>query len=135
MNQYKIFPIANLIFGVALIVLSKLILPVCHGGTMRCGISTTIDAALGVVLLVIAVVAALFPKKKVHVLLSALSFVVSVFVSLVPTVIVGMCPHAHMACHRITGPVLAVVGVVIALFAAANLVFLRFRGRNEQNKS
>ena len=134
MKQYKVFVVANLIFGVLLIVLTKLILPVCGNGAMRCGTSTTVDAVLGLALLVIAVFAAGILKKKAHVILSALSLVVGVFVSLVPTVIVGVCPHAHMACHAVTAPVLALTGVVIALFAAVNLVYLKLRRRNEQDE-
>ena len=136
MKQYKVFVVANLIFGVLLIALTKLILPVCHpidGGTMSCEISTTVDAFLGLALLANAVFAAGLLKKKAHVILSALSLVVGVFVSLVPTVIVGVCPHAHMACHAITAPVLALTGVVIALFAAVNLVYLKLRRRDEQD--
>ena len=132
MKQYKTFVVANLILGILLIALSRVVLPVCGGGAMRCGTSATVDAALGLALLVIAVLAAGFPKKNVHLALSALTLVVGIFVSLVPTLIVGTCPHAHMACHTITAPVLAVTGVVIALFAAVNLVFLKLRRRNEQ---
>lgn len=134
MKQYKVFVIANLIFGILLIALSKVILPVCGNGTMRCGTSTTIEAILGIALLAIAVIAAGLIKKKIHTILSALALVIGVFVSLVPTVIVGTCPHAHMACHSITAPVLALVGVAEALFAAGNLVYLRLRRRNEQNE-
>ena len=134
MKQYKVFVITNLIFGILLIALSKVILPVCGNGTMRCGTSTTIEAILGIALLAIAVVAAGLIKKKIHTILSALALVIGVFVSLVPTVIVGTCPHAHMACHSITAPVLALVGVAEALFAAGNLVYLRLRRRNEQNE-
>ena len=134
MKQYKVFVVANLIFGILLIALSKVILPVCGNGTMRCGTSTTIEAILGIALLAIAVVAAGLIKKKIHTILSALALVIGVFVSLVPTVIVGTCPHAHMACHSITAPVLALVGVAEALFAAGNLVYLRLRRRNEQDK-
>lgn len=136
MKQYKVFVVANLIFGVLLIVLTKLILPVCHpigGGTMSCEISTTVDAFLGLALLANAVVAAGLLKKKAHVILSAVTLVVGVFVSLVPTVIVGTCQHAQMACHVITGPVLVVFGVLIALFAALNLIYLKLRRRNEQD--
>lgn len=134
MKQYKVFVVANLIFGILLFALSKVILPVCGNGTMRCGTSTTIEAILGIALLAIAVVAAGLIKKKIHTILSALALVIGVFVSLVPTVIVGTCPHAHMACHSITAPVLALVGVAEALFAAGNLVYLRLRRRNEQNE-
>ena len=136
MKQYKVFVVTNLIFGVLLIVLTKLILPVCHpmgGGAMRCGTSTTVDAVLGLVLLAVAVAAAGLLKKKAHIVFSAIAFVVGVFVSLVPTVIVGTCPHAHMACHAVTAPVLAVFGVLIALFAALNLIYLKLRRRNEQD--
>ena len=136
MKQYKVFVVANLIFGVLLIVLTKLILPVCHpmgGGAMRCGTSTTVDAVLGLVLLAVAVAAAGLLKKKAHIVFSAIAFVVGVFVSLVPTVIVGTCPHAHMACHAVTAPGLAVFGVLIALYAALNLIYLKLRRRNEQD--
>ena len=136
MKQYKVFVVANLIFGVLLIVLTKLILPVCHpmgGSAMRCGTSTTVDAVLGLVLLAVAVAAAGLLKKKAHIVFSAVTLVVGVFVSLVPTVIVGTCPHAHMACHAVTAPVLAVFGVLIALFAALNLIYLKLRRRNEQD--
>ena len=67
MKQYKVFVIANLIFGILLIALTKVILPVCRpmgGGVMRCGTSTTIVAILGLVLLVVAVAAAGLLKKK-----------------------------------------------------------------------
>lgn len=136
MKQYKVFVVANLIFGVLLIVLTKLILPVCHpmgGGTMSCEISTTVDAFFGLALLANSVVAAGLLKKKAHVILSAVTFVLGVFVSLVPTVIVGTCPHAHMACHAVTAPVLAVFGALIALFAVLNLIYLKLRRRNEQD--
>ena len=136
MKQYKVFVVVNLIFGVLLIVLTKLILPVCHpmgGGAMRCGTSTTVDAVLGLVLLAVAVAAAGLLKKKAHIVFSAIAFVVGVFVSLMPTVIVGTCPHAHMACHAVTAPVLAVFGALIALFAALNLIYLKLRRRNEQD--
>ena len=134
MKQYKAFVVANLIFGILLIALSKFILPVCGNGTMRCGTSTTIEAILGITLLAIAVIAAGLIKKQIHTILSVLALVIGVFVSLVPTVIVGTCPHAHMACHSITAPVLALVGVAEALFAAGNLVYLRLRRRKEQNE-
>ena len=136
MKQYKVFVIANLIFGILLIALTKVILPVCRpmgGGVMRCGTSTTIDAVLGFVLLVVAVTAAGLLNKKAHAVFSVVMFVAGILVSLVPTVIVGTCPHAHMACHSVTAPVLAVFGVSVALFAALNLIYLKLRRRNEQD--
>lgn len=137
MKQHLIFALANFVFGILLIVLAKVVLPVCHpmdAMTMSCGISTTIDAVLGVALIAIAVVAVIRWGKKVRAILSFLGLVIGVFAALVPTVIVGTCPHAHMACHVVTGPVLAVTGAVIALFEALNLGYLKLKRRNEQDE-
>jgi len=136
MNQYKLFVIANLVFGVLLIAFAQVILPVCRpmgGASMRCGTSASVETALGFALLLIAVVAAGIIKRNVYLALSALATVAGVFVSLVPTVIVGTCPHAHMACHSVTGPVFALTGVVIAVFEVVNLILFKLRRRNEQD--
>ena len=136
MKQYKLFVIANLVFGILLIAFAQVILPVCRpmgGATMRCGTSASIETALGFVLLLFAVVGAGIIKRKIYLALSALATVAGVFISLVPTVIVGTCPHAHMACHSVTGPAFALTGVVIALFSVANLVLFSLRRRNEQD--
>ena len=136
MIQYKLFVIANLVFGVLLIAFAKLILPVCRsmGGAMRCGTSASIESVLGLVLLVIAVTAAGIFKKKVHLVLSVLTAIVGALVSLVPTVIVGTCPHAHMACHSVTAPVLALTGTVIGLTSVVNVFLLKLRRQNGQSK-
>ena len=136
MGQYKLFVVGNLVFGVLLIALAQVILPICRpmgGVAMRCGHSAAVETALGFALLLIAVVGAGILKRKVYLVLSALATVVGVFVSLVPTVIVGTCPHAHMACHSVTAPVFALSGVVIALSSALNLAYLKLRRRNEQD--
>ena len=136
MKQYKVFVVANLVFGILLIAFAQVILPVCcsmGGASMRCGTSASIETALGFALLLVAVVAAGIIKRNVYLTLSALATVAGIFVTLVPTVIVGTCPHAHMACHSVTGPVFALTGVVIALFAALNLVYLKLRRRDEQD--
>ena len=136
MKQYKLFVIANLVFGILLIAFAQVILPVCRpmaGASMRCGTSASVETALGFALLLIAVVAAGIIKRNVYLALSALAAVAGVFVSLVPTVIVGTCPHAHMACHSVTGPVFALTGVVIAVFEVVNLILFKLRRRNEQD--
>ena len=136
MKQYKLFVIANLVFGILLIAFAQVILPVCRpmgGASMRCGTSATIETVLGFAFLIIAVAAAGLLKKKIHLALSAVGFVAGVLVSLIPTVIVGTCSHAHMACHSVTGPVFALTGVVIAIFAVVNLILFKLRRRNEQD--
>ena len=36
------------------------------------------------------------------------------------TVLIGTCPNPMMACHRVTDPALIVIGLVVALIAAAD---------------
>ena len=36
------------------------------------------------------------------------------------TVLIGTCPNPMMACHRVTDPALIVIGVLVALVAAAD---------------
>lgn len=136
MDQYKIFVIVNLVLGVLLVAFAQIILPVCRSMgdvTMRCGTSASIESILGIALLVTAVVGAAVIKKNAHLVLSAVVAAIGVFVSLVPTIIVGTCPHAHMACHALTAPVFALTGVVIALFSVVNTALLKLKRRNEQD--
>ena len=114
MKQYKVFVVANLVFGILLIAFAQVILPVCcsmGGASMRCGTPASIETALGFALLLVAVVAILGYSNKGESLLNI----------------------ARSACHSVTGPVFALTGVVIALFAALNLVYLKLRRRDEQD--
>ncbi|MBO7062327.1 MAG: DUF4418 family protein [Fibrobacter sp.] len=136
MDQYKLFVIANLVFGVLLVAFAQVILPVCGsmgGIRMRCGTSASIEAILGIALLVTAVVGAAIIKKNAHLVLSMVATAIGVFVSLVPTIIVGTCPHVHMACHAVTAPVFALTGAAIVLFSVVNFVLLKLKRRNEQD--
>jgi len=137
MKQYKLTVVANLVFGVLLILFAQVILPICRpmgGVSMRCGTSATVESFLGLSLLLVAVIAAGLIKRHVYLILSAVSTVIGVLVSLVPTVIVGTCPHVHMACHSVTAPVFALTGIVIALFSLVNFVLLKLRRRNGQDE-
>ncbi len=133
MNRYKLFVIANLAFGISLVALSKVVLPVCRpvgGVAMRCSASATVESVLGLALLVVAVTAAGIVSRKVYLALSAVTAVIGLLITLVPTVIVGTCPHVHMACHSVTAPVLALTGIVITLYSTVNLIYLKFSRRN-----
>ncbi len=121
-------------FGASVIALSRFVLPFCSVTapmTMRCHSAQTAETFVGVVILSLGILALLTARRNVQILLAGLVFVSNVFVALIPTVIVGVCPKAHAHCHSISAPVLFTVGI---LFAVASVLFLigRIKGASIQ---
>lgn len=117
----------TVLLGTITSLLSFVLLPFCNsvGMVMRCHYTSVVDGFIGIAIALIGIAYLLLPKAQ-----KALSFAViglGVLTSLVPTVIVGVCSHPHMHCHSISSPVLQLVGIVIALFAVANIAFLASR--------
>jgi hypothetical protein len=117
----------TVLLGTITSLLSFVLLPFCNpvGMVMRCHYTSVVDGFIGIAIALIGIAYLLLPKAQ-----KALSFAViglGVLTSLVPTVIVGVCLHPHMHCHSISSPVLQLVGIVIALFAVANIAFLASR--------
>lgn len=117
----------TVLLGTITSLLSFVLLPFCNpvGMVMRCHYTSVVDGFVGIAIALIGIAYLLLPKAQ-----KALSFAViglGVLTSLVPTVIVGVCSHPHMHCHSISSPVLQLVGIVIALFAVANIAFLASR--------
>ncbi|SIO39806.1 DUF4418 family protein [Fibrobacter sp. UWB11] len=118
----------TVLLGTIVSLLSFVLLPFCKhmdGIVMRCHYTSITDGFVGIAIALVGIAYLLLPKAQ-----KALSFAVialGVITSLVPTVIVGVCSHPHMHCHSISSPVLQLVGIVIALFAVANIAFLASR--------
>ena len=117
----------TVLLGTITSLLSFVLLPFCNpvGMVMRCHYTSVVDGFIGIAIALIGIAYLLLSKAQ-----KALSFAViglGVLTSLVPTVIVGVCSHPHMHCHSISSPVLQLVGIVIALFAVANIAFLASR--------
>lgn len=121
-------------FGVIVISLSRFVLPFCSATasmTMRCQFSQTAETFVGVAILSLGILALLTAQRNVQILLAALVFVFNVFVALIPTVIVGVCPKAHAHCHSVSAPVLFAVGILFAV-ASVFLLIGRIKGASIQ---
>jgi uncharacterized membrane protein len=98
---------------------------------MRCHYTSIVDGFVGIAIAITGIAYLLQPKAR-----KALSYAVialGVLVSLVPTVIVGVCRHPYMHCHSISSPVLQLIGIAIALFGIANIAFLASRNFESEN--
>ena len=96
---------------------------------MPCHKTSNIEAVLGAVILVVGL-ASIFAKSvdlQIGYLLAIA--VVGILIALVPTVIVGVCRHAHMGCHAVSLPVLVLLGIAVAISALTTAFFLYRRRR------
>ena len=123
----------TVLLGTITSLLSFVLLPFCNpvGMVMRCHYTSVVDGFVGIAIALVGIAYLLLPKAN-----KALTYaviVLGVLTSLVPTVIVGVCSHPHMHCHSISSPVLQLVGIVIALFAVANIAFLASRNLESED--
>ena len=126
----------TVVLGTIVSLLSFVLLPFCMPMghmVMRCHYTSIVDGFVGIAIALIGVAYLLLPKA--HKALTYAVIVSGVLTSLVPTIIVGVCPHVYMHCHSISSPVLQLVGILIALFGVANIAFLVSRNFDSEDFS
>ena len=135
MTNGLFFGSITVVLGTITSLLSFVILPFCNpvGMVMRCHYTSVVDGFVGIAIALIGVAYLLLPKA--HKVLTYAVIVSGVLTSLVPTIIVGVCPHIYMHCHSISSPVLQLVGILIALFGVANIAFLVSRNFDSEDFS
>ena len=134
MTNGLFFGSITVVLGSIVSLLSFVLLPFCKSMghmVMRCHYTSIVDGFMGIAIALIGVAYLLLPKA--HKALTYAVIVSGVLTSLVPTIIVGVCPHVHMHCHSISSPVLQLVGILIALFGVANIAFLVSRNFDSED--
>lgn len=119
MKKTNIFGLVIAVLGLVETLLAFAILPFCKPMgemAMRCNNTSFVDGVLGI--FIIAAGAVIWQVPKTRTVLSIAAAVLGVVIALVPTLIVGVCPHPHMHCHAISAPVLVIIGVIIAFVGA-----------------
>lgn len=125
----KIFSIIGILAGLILAVGPYTFLHVCKAMDMEpvCGDIPFWSLLNGIVLILVSL-ATLFIEflKKKLVLLSnvfrGVRIVNGIIAIGLPTFIVGVCESKHMHCHLVTKPALIVIGVVVILTTALELI-------------
>jgi len=124
------------IFAIALGVLAALIpiviFPACsdkieliNGKTlfMKCHWSAMAELLVGILMLFDGILMIGFKKRETRIALSIMLFLFGLSVLLIPTVVIGMCETATMACRVGTEPALIVVGVITIVVSIGNIFF------------
>ena len=128
-SKDKIFAPIFLILGAVLYFIPGRIAPVCapmaDGGFMKCHWTGEVVRALGILIVIIAVVMLLntftLKKEGVGLGLSIANIAVGVFTVLVPLKIIGSCPKPMMQCNVVSKPAILLVG---GIFIVANIIYL-----------
>ena len=135
----KVIGIVEIILGAIIAVGPYTFLHVCGAGmamegemAMRsvCQGIPPITLILGAIILVIGISEAFgftdkFLGSNGSKLFAGIDVVLGIVVIGVPTFIVGVCSSAHMHCHAVTRPALIILGAVVAIIGAVEVVFLR----------
>lgn len=135
MKKTNIFGLVIAFWGIVETLLAFVILPFCKPMgemVMRCNTTSFVDGVLGI--FIIAAGAVIWQVPKTRTVLSSGAAVLGIIVALVPTLIVGVCPHPHMHCHAISAPVLVIVGASIAIVGAIGSIVLYKQSLRNLNK-
>ena len=116
MNKKLFAAIAQFVLGVLIAVAPQTFAHVCEVTDMPMACHYTAQAALGIVIALLAIIG-LFVAEATRAGLDIANAVLGVLVILVPTVLIGVCKGAMMHCHMVTLPTLIVLGVLTTVFS------------------
>jgi len=115
-----------LIFGLLIAIGPQTIFPVCEAGNMpmKCFYTAKAEIGAGGLIAVLGVLSLIFSNKKIRAGISLATTLGGILTVLIPTALIGVCGGKHMTCSTLTLPALSVLGVVTAVSAAINAVYL-----------
>ncbi len=131
MKKVTFFDIALLVLSLFLAFGTAFVFHACgpkaDGSWMNCHQAESIVVWVGAVLSVLSIVRLFVPEGvKTGLSISFIPF--SVFASFVPGVIIHLCMMHDMRCHAITRPAVLVISILIAVFAAVDVVLAVAKG-------
>jgi len=127
--------------GVLIALISIVIFPVCtdriglmNGKTifMKCHWTAMAELLVGILIVFDGIMIIAFNKRETRIALSILSFLFGLIALIIPTVAIGMCETATMACRVGTEPALIVVSVITMVVGIGNAFFQSSSIKSEQ---
>lgn len=131
MNNKPIVGISAVILGILLALIPIVIFPVCTGKIelmngktlfMKCHWTAMAELMIGILIVSNGILLIGFKKHETRIALSIMLFLTALIALLVPTVVIGMCETATMACRVGTEPALIVVSVITMLLGIGNIL-------------
>ena len=125
MKNRILFAAAFILLGLLVILAPTVLFPVCESEMkMACFFTKKAEIGAGLVIAVLGVIYFFLKNKDIRLGISIAQFLNAGLVLAFPAKLTGLCKMSDMACRVKTYPALIVLSVLLALTAAANIVFL-----------
>ena len=125
MKNRIIFAAAFVLLGLLVILAPTVLFPVCESEMkMACFFTKKAEIGEGLVITALGVIYFFLKNKDIRLGISIAQFLNAGLVLAFPAKLTGLCKMSDMACRVKTYPALIVLSVLLALTAAANIVFL-----------
>lgn len=125
MRNRIIFAAAFVLLGLLVILAPTVLFPVCESEMkMACFFTKKAEIGAGLVIASLGVIYFFLKNKDIRLGISIAQFLNAGLVLAFPAKLTGLCKMSDMACRVKTYPALIVLSVLLALTAAANIVFL-----------
>ena len=125
MKNRILFAAAFILLGLLVILAPTVLFPVCESEMkMACFFTKKAEIGVGLVIAALGVIYFFLKNKDIRLGISIAQFLNAGLVLAFPAKITGLCKMSDMACRVKTYPALIVLSVLLALTAAANIVFL-----------
>ena len=125
MKNRILFAAAFILLGLLVILAPTVLFPVCESEMkMACFFTKKAEIGAGLVIAALGVIYFFLKNKDIRLGISIAQFLNAGLVLAFPAKLTGLCKMSDMACRLKTYPALIVLSVLLALTAAANIVFL-----------
>ena len=125
MKNRILFAAAFILLGLLVILAPTVLFPVCESEMkMACFFTKKTEIGVGLVIAALGVIYVFLKNKDIRLGISIAQFLNAGLVLAFPAKLTGLCKMSDMACRVKTYPALIVLSVLLALTAAANIVFL-----------
>ncbi len=125
MKNRILFAAAFILLGLLVILAPTVLFPVCESDMkMACFFTKKAEIGVGLVIAALGVIYFFLKNKDIRLGISIAQFLNAGLVLAFPAKLTGLCKMSDMACRVKTYPALIVLSVLLALTAAANIVFL-----------
>ncbi|MBQ5431397.1 MAG: DUF4418 family protein [Lachnospiraceae bacterium] len=99
--------------------------PAMKDMVMKCHWTGRVSIAVGIGIIIVGILTILAKERAFADGLAVAAILLGILLILLPTVLIGVCPGAHMHCHAATRPALIITGALTVIYGGFSIVWKR----------
>ena len=99
--------------------------PAMKDMVMKCYWTGRVSIAVGIGIILVGILTIFAKKKAFADGLSVAAILLGIELILLPTLLIGACPGAHMHCHTATRPALIITGALTVIYGGFSILWKR----------